>query len=519
MPPNFMLPNFPTTQHVPLNHPFPPGFPLQPRLPVPPPPGILSSTDAHHKNPSENEQTDPSTTPAHTETTPTNATDSSANLNQKPSALSSLLEFESQGPSNNPYPFPFVTPGPGVPFSPQTAAGMTTFFRPQFNVPPVEINQESATKAKPKKGKKRAAVAAEQTDVVAQNILDEPLPPKKKPRKTNPRGKGKAKKGETDGENDLDEDNKPAKKPKKKKSKKDMKDSSTTDDNDESKVTNGTLNPNASQSLLAQVGFMNNPSASLLQSSSANNTSTAPNAQQQAQIAAMYNMTPNFAAYNAFPNAYNPAFPPGPYPPPYGFHPAFGGGPPPPGQPFPFRPPTMTSNAPPSTDDKSATPIVVPETRPTKSKSKAKTNATGEKKKPAAPRGSKKKAAAAASAPSTETTENEESTMVPSTETTGKAPGTSETTSTPPPTKRRVSGTESEDFDEQNDDQAQTSQAVNSKSGNESDGSIGNANQSTSTAPEKKGGRTTIKPQQLEVRLSHFLFSFSSICLDFKQII
>jgi hypothetical protein len=64
-----------------------------------------------------------------------------------------------------------------------------------------------------------------------------------------------------------------------------------------------------------------------------------------------------------------------------------------------------------------------------------------------------------------------------------------------------MSGTESEDFDEQ-----QQSQTTNGKSGYESDGSIGDGDRSlntipstSSTAPEKKGARTTIKPQQLEV--------------------
>jgi hypothetical protein len=65
-----------------------------------------------------------------------------------------------------------------------------------------------------------------------------------------------------------------------------------------------------------------------------------------------------------------------------------------------------------------------------------------------------------------------------------------------------MSGNESEDFDEQ----PQHSQTTNGKSGNESDGSIGDGDRSlntgpsnSSTAPEKKGARTTIKPQQLEV--------------------
>jgi hypothetical protein len=92
---------------------------------------------------------------------------------------------------------------------------------------------------------------------------------------------------------------------------------------------------------------------------------------------------------------------------------------------------------------------------------------------------------------------------ISSTEITPQVATTPESTSTP--TKRRMSGTESEDFDEQQ----QHSQTTNGKSGNESDGSIGDGDRSlntipsisSSTAPEKKGARTTIKPQQLEVNL------------------
>ena len=51
----------------------------------------------------------------------------------------------------------------------------------------------------------------------------------------------------------------------------------------------------------------------------------------------MYNMAPHFAAYSAFPGAFNPAFAAAAYasgyPNPYGFHPA-----------FPFMPP-MANNA------------------------------------------------------------------------------------------------------------------------------------------------------------------------------
>ena len=69
------------------------------------------------------------------------------------------------------------------------------------------------------------------------------------------------------------------------------------------------------------------------------------------------------------------------------------------------------------------------------------------------------------------------------------------------PSKRRMSGTESDDFDE-----APHSQTTNGKSGNESDGSVDGDERSfsaikstSSNAAEKRGGRTTIKPQQLEV--------------------
>ena len=64
-----------------------------------------------------------------------------------------------------------------------------------------------------------------------------------------------------------------------------------------------------------------------------------------------------------------------------------------------------------------------------------------------------------------------------------------------------MSGTDSDDFDDQH-----LSQTTNGKSGYDSDGSMGDADRSShatpstsSAAPEKKGARTTIKPQQLEV--------------------
>ncbi|CAF4378313.1 unnamed protein product, partial [Adineta steineri] len=140
-----------------------------------------------------------------------------------------------------------------------------------------------------------------------------------------------------------------------------------------------------------------------------------------------------------------------------------------------------------------------PETRPPKSRSKSTTG--GEKKKPATPRGNKKKSLV----PSTSTdlpvpTEGESVQPPPSTEPIAQIATTPEPTSTP--TKRQMSGTDSEDFDDQ-----QHSQPTNGKSGNESDGSMGDGDRSlntapstsSSTAPEKKGARTTIRPQQLDV--------------------
>lgn len=66
-------------------------------------------------------------------------------------------------------------------------------------------------------------------------------------------------------------------------------------------------------------------------------------------------------------------------------------------------------------------------------------------------------------------------------------------------TKRRISGTESEDIDEPTTESS--TRVTNGKSDQESDGSI-NTNTMANAAPEKKGGRTTIKPQQLEVFLN-----------------
>jgi hypothetical protein len=97
--------------------------------------------------------------------------------------------------------------------------------------------------------------------------------------------------------------------------------------------------------------------------------------------------------------------------------------------------------------------------------------------------------------------ESEGMMVVPPMDLTTQVATTPESTSTP--TKRRMSGTESDDFDEHQ------SQTTNGKSGNESDGSTGGGDRSlntiqsaaSSSAPEKKGARTTIKPQQLDVSL------------------
>ena len=136
---------------------------------------------------------------------------------------------------------------------------------------------------------------------------------------------------------------------------------------------------------------------------------------------------------------------------------------------------------------------------------RSKSNTGGEKKKSTTPRSNKKKAAAAAAPTDPPVpTDGESTATIPSTETAPQIARTPESTSTP--TKRRISGSESDDFDE-----LQQSQTTNGKSGYESDGSIGDGDRSlntapsnsSSTAPEKKGARTTIKPQQLEVNSFH----------------
>ncbi|CAF1012704.1 unnamed protein product [Adineta steineri] len=552
MPPNFN-PAFPTPSQF-----LPPGFPLQPRLPMPPPPSSSSSSitttqlqsapipdsnrSSHSANASDTDSLDRSSspsqmdvstnvepgTPARPVTPPKVPRQSSSSA--KPSALSSLLEFGTLPPSSlgdirsssgptNPFPFPFVTPGPGVPFSPQAAAGMATFYRPPFGIPPsampLDMTQSNSNSSKKKSD------TTDNEEIISQNLLDDSstsAPAKKKARKSNSRSKAKAAKVDIDPENGMDEDNTSTPPPpappvnkRKKKLKADVTENGNTNDSDETKITNGNGNGNNhSHNLFAQMGLMNNsfmpPPMPPSSASTTNGKSPTPNSQQaqQAQLAAMYNMAPHFAAYNAFQGAFNPAFAGafgGGYPAPYGFHPAFGATNP--GQPFPFMPPTPSSTGSPlnntSTSEDKPSSIVVPETRPPKSRSKSTTG--GEKKKPATPRGNKKKSLV----PSTSTdlpvaTEGESVQPPPSIESIAQMATTPEPTSTP--TKRQMSATDSEDFDDQ-----QHSQPTNGKSGNESDGSMGDGDRSlntapstsSSTAPEKKGARTTIRPQQLDV--------------------
>lgn len=142
-----------------------------------------------------------------------------------------------------------------------------------------------------------------------------------------------------------------------------------------------------------------------------------------------------------------------------------------------------------------------PETKKTKSRAKTKTNE--EKKKVAAPRTSKKKGATTTT-PVTVPSNNED---IPTTSTIPSAENTTKeekSTELPPtsPSKRRMSGTESEEVEENNADGS--TRAINGKSDQESDSSTTgmNPNPTATNAPEKKGGRTTIKPQQLEVSRS-----------------
>lgn len=398
MPPNFN-PAFPTPQFL------PPGFPLQPRLPMPPPPPPSSSSssssaaaataqsapisDSNRSPGSDTDSLDRSSspsqmdvstnaeqgTPARPVTSPKGSRQATpSTTTQKPSALSSLLEFGTLPPSNltdirsssgvppNPFPFPFVTPGPGVPFSPQAAAGMATFYRPPFGIPPPGPMPLDMTQATVNLSKKNSETI-ENDEQNTPDDLSSTSSPKKKARKSNPRSKAKSKKNGIDAENGFDEDNTlsppppppapssssssaaPTTNKKKKKLKTEKTENGNTNDSDESKMTNGNANNNNNNNhphnLLAQMGLMNNSfmPPPLPPSATANGKTPTPNP-QQAQLAAMYNMAPHFAAYNAFPGAFNPAFAAaayaGGYPTPYGFHPAFGA--PTPGQPFPFMP-------------------------------------------------------------------------------------------------------------------------------------------------------------------------------------
>ncbi|CAF2180300.1 unnamed protein product [Rotaria magnacalcarata] len=546
MPPNFN-PAFPNHAQF-----LPPGFPLQPRLPMPPPPPPAPSTQnnqsahlpdsnrsSNSTDASDSDSLDCSSSPSQMDIstnvesgtsarpvtppkTSRQATPSTTTTTtQKPSALSSLLEFGTLPPSTlgdirtnnaptNPFPFPFVTPGPGVPFSPQAAAGMATFYRPPFGVPPgnlpLDMTQSHSNSSKKKSN------TADTNEIVSQNLLDDSSPSPKKKAKAKPRSK-KAKPNGTDGENGMDEDNASSSPPppeankKKRKRKAATTDNTNTNDNDASKVTNGNVNNHPQHNFLAQMGLIN---AQFMQPSQLPPTSTNGKTQaansQQAQLAAMYSMAPHFAAYNAFPGAFNPAFAAAAYASgysnPYGFHPAFTASPN--GQPFPFMQPAPT-NAPQlnntsSNEDKSSSAAAASEGRPVKSRKKS--TANGEKKKPATPRTNKKKSVEqSALTDNTPSAENDSMTGMSATDLTSQVATTPESNSAS--NKRRMSSAESEDFD---DDQQQ-SQTTNGKSGNESDGSMDDGDRSlntalslsSSTAQEKKGARTTIKPQQLDV--------------------
>lgn len=521
--PNFISPNFntsfPTSQTYPSgNHPFPPGYSLQPRMPIPPPPGVSQpSTIPLIENNSTESSTSQHDTPKPIDT------DSTITTPKQPSALASLVEMSSLSvpptasshppipvPPNHPYPFPFVTPGPGIPFSPQTAAGMTTFYRAPFPIDASLTPAKPSKPSKPSKKKSKSNATNDSNEIVSQNILDEPESPKKKPRKTNGRGKGKGKKDVTEDENGPEESSSsppPPKKRKKKVSKKATKDDdSSTTDADEGKSTSDSLNNNPSQNLLTQMGLINTnpmmppPSTPSTSSSSSVNTPNTPLPHaHQAQIAAMYNMAPHFGPYNTFPGPFNPSFPG--YPPAYSFHPAFGpavpGGPP-----FPFLPPTPSMSTPstsPPTNEKTSS-TAASESRPTKARGKSKTN--DEKKKTAAPRGSKKKVS-----PTTDVSNNDETpttSIIPANESITKEEKISDSQAPSPSsstTKRRISGTESEDIDEPTTESS--TRVTNGKSDQESDGSI-NANTMANATPEKKSGRTTIKPQQLEILCKSF---------------
>ena len=383
----------------------------------------------------------------------------------KPSALSSLLEFGTVPPSTlgdirpngvappPPFPFPFGNPAAAVPFSPQAAAGMATFYRPPFGVPPVGLPPPPppapAAAAMPLDMSSNGGNAKRDEEPNEHESHEESNSPKKK-------SKGKGKKNGTVAHDDHLASPPPppttSSSNKKKKVKSNPTDNGHTNEDEEKKLANGNANAHA-QNLLAQMSLLNNsflPGAPPPPSAAAANGKASP---ANAQLAAMYNMAPHFAAYGAFPGAFNPAFAAAAYasgyPNPYGFHPA-----------FPFMPPM--GNA----EEKNP---------PNEIKSK------GEKKKS---RPSKKSLSH----------ENDEAIAM---------------------SKRRSSETESDDIDDNSH-----SQPANGKSGHDSDGSERGSNAmnlSTATA-EKKGGRTTIKPQQLEVsRVTRSSATRSFVRLDSVQ--
>ncbi|MCC7160011.1 MAG: hypothetical protein IT281_10825 [Ignavibacteria bacterium] len=230
---------------------------------------------------------------------------------------------------------------------------MATFYRPPFGMPPGSLPLDM-TQSHSNSSKKKSDTT-DSSEIVSQNLLDDSSssPSPKKKTKAKPRSK-KAKTNGTEVENGMDEDNASSSPPppeankKKRKRKTATTDNTKTNDNDESKLANGNVNNHPQHNFLAQMGLMN---AQFMQPpqlppTSANGKTQAANS-QQAQLAAMYSMAPHFAAYNAFPGAFNPAFAAAAYasgyPNPYGFHPAFTASPN--GQPFPFMQPAP-SNAP-----------------------------------------------------------------------------------------------------------------------------------------------------------------------------
>ena len=156
-------------------------------------------------------------------------------------------------------------------------------------------------------------------------------------------------------------------------------------------------------------------------------------------------------------------------------------------------------------------PTTLAETSPPKSR--AKTKATKEKKKSTVPRSPKKKSvnntASNMASNATSNDENADESVLPPSETTVNPDASTDlvTPASPQPKKRSISGTESEELDEANEEQQ--THNINGKSGHESDGSTGGPERTSKTAAEKKGGRTTIKPQQLEVCHEPYSMIFS----------